>query len=96
MPTEIHVVVTPAGILAGFVGLLVFAAFVFLGGVLAVMWPQRSAADEFEDAEARVECAETEELPRRSGPRTAPTIHAPQYRRSDDDTVVIEQAGARS
>ncbi|MET8278206.1 hypothetical protein [Micromonospora sp. NPDC005174] len=42
------------------------------------------------------EAAKTVELPaRRPGLRTAPTIHAPQYRRSDDDTVVIKPAETR-
>ena len=43
------------------------------------------------------ESAETVELPRRrSGLRTAPTIHAPQYHRpSDDATVVIERVETR-
>lgn len=101
-PSEIHIVVTPGGIFAGFVGLIVLVAVVFLGGVLSVVWPQRSGADEFADAEfadaecADAECAEAVELPsRRLPPPRTGTIHAPQYRRSDDDTVPIEPAETR-
>lgn len=98
MPTEIHVVVTPAAVLAGFLSLVAFAAVVFLGGVLAAVWPQRSPAEVVEDAEMGLGCAETVELPRPRGHthRTG-TIHAPQYQRhgADDDTVVIAQEGGR-
>lgn len=93
MPTELHVVVTPAGVAVAFLGLVVFTAVVFLAGVLSVMWPQRSRAEECADTER----AEAVELPSRRlpPPRTASTIHAPQYRRSDEDTVVIEPAETR-
>ncbi len=44
------------------------------------------------------EAVETQELPesvrRRPGPRTG-TLHGPVYRRSDDETVVIEPAETR-
>ncbi|MFD6565326.1 hypothetical protein [Micromonospora profundi] len=61
-----------------------------------VLWPRRES-----DVPAEVdspEAADTVELPRRrSGLRTAGTIHAPQYQRSADDdaTVAFERAETR-
>ncbi|MFG2046195.1 hypothetical protein ACGFIW_02025 [Micromonospora sp. NPDC048935] len=91
MPTEIHVVVSPAGVAAAFLGLILFAAVVFLAGV-AAMWPQRSQAE----VDSPV-AADATEPPARRPVRHTGTIHAPQYRRSesDEDTEFIELPGAR-
>lgn len=89
MPVEVYVI-TPAdylGAVAAWFGVTLLAT----GFAVWVFWPEKTPPPVEVDAP---EAVKTVELPRRSGPRTG-TIHAPQYRRSDDDTVVIEQAGTR-
>jgi hypothetical protein len=59
-----------------------------------VFWPRESGTPAPPETDSR-EAAETVELPRRrSGPRTG-TLHGPKYRRSDDDTVVIDRSETR-
>ncbi|MEV0214233.1 hypothetical protein [Micromonospora sp. NPDC050695] len=83
--------VTPLLVMQVFAALLLLVSVAFLGGVVAMRPPRPPEPVVADSPESVV----TVELPRRSGPRTTSTIHAPQYRRSDDDTIVIERAGAR-
>jgi len=64
-----------------------------------VFWPEREPTSPPPADVDSPETVETVELPRRRpGPRTAPTIHAPQYGqhvRPDDVTVVMQRAETR-
>lgn len=79
------------------VGILIALLAAGLG--MWVFWPEREPTSTPAPTEVdSIGAAKTVEIPRRSGPRTAPTIHAPQYGqhvRPDDVTVVMQRAETR-
>ncbi len=95
-PIEVYTITAADYLVAVGMGMLLaliaagFGAWVFSQG------GEPTAPDRVEvDSPESVKTLDLAELPaRRSGPRTG-TIHAPQYRRSDDDTVVIKPAETR-
>ncbi len=92
MPEQILIEVTPGGVLAAFVALLVLVSAAFLAGVWAMRPDRPVSPGPVADVP---ECAVTEEWPPRpSGPRSH-TAHAPQYRRPADDTTAVVRAVRR-
>ncbi len=90
-PIEVYTITAADYAVAVGVGFLLILLAVALTAL--VLSPERSEPTTPVEADAP-EAVKTVELPRRSGPRTG-TIHAPQYRRSEDDTVVIKPAETR-
>lgn len=91
-PIEVYTITAGDYLVAVVVGMLV--ALLAAGFAAWVFWPEQPEPTPPPVAVDPPEAVETVEIPRRSGPRTG-TFHAPQYRRSDDDTVVINRAETR-
>ncbi|QKW15317.1 hypothetical protein [Verrucosispora sp. NA02020] len=79
---DLYIVLSPAAVMAGFLGLIVLVAVVFIAGALA-MRPDRPSPPSCES----VECAETVELPSKDR-RIVMAIPAPR-RPVDGPTKVL-------